>query len=248
VLVRGLQNPNYAAAFEVFSVDGRVATAVTKDNAGQTLTPRLQGMHTVILADYHPMNEVSAAFIDEHEEVLMTACKDAGVKRFLPCPFGFDVRGARRLGRAVASIQRAVEKQTALTLCGMDYTVISCGVLTEHLFSPMAGVDVQRGVVYAPGGVDTVVTTTSLDDLSRLLPEILLSPSSRNKHVDLASATLTYRDIARIVEQVTGKVSAETSFSPLHPPHSPRRDPLSLIPPRLALCVCCAVVIGCHCD
>jgi hypothetical protein len=240
VLVRGLSNPNYAAAFQVFGLDGAVAAAVTSDNAARVFTPRLQGIHTVILADYRPMDELSAAYMDEHEAVLMAACKDAGVKRFLPCPVGFDVRGARRLGKVVASIQRAVERQAALTLCGMDYTVISCGLLTEHLFSPLAGVDVQSGTVQAPGGLNTQVTTTSLDDLSRLLPEVLLSAASRNKHVDLASATLTYRDIVRILEQVTGKVSRRgaAAHRTIGPP-----DLASLITTHCRVstrCPCCA--------
>ena len=204
-LVRGLQNPNYAPAFRVFVLEGAAMRGLTKDNVGVQLTPRLKGMHTVIMADYRPMNEVTAADNDETDSAVMTACKDAEVKRFLPSPFGIDVRGAKKLAGTFDSIQHAVEQQKSLTLSGVDYIVISCGVLTEHLFSPLAGVDVSRGVVNAPGGANTTVTTTTLEDLSRLLPEVLLSPASKDKHVDLCSATITYADIARVIERVTGR-------------------------------------------
>ena len=207
-LVWGLSNPNYAAAFHVFVLESAAMAAVTEDNARTLLAPRLAGMHTVIMADYRPVHDVTAAVVDEREAAVLAACKEAKVQRFLPCPFGFEVKGASRAAKALDSVQRAVKRQAALSTSGLAYTVISCGVLTEHLFSPIAGVDMQRGIVQAPGREDAAVTTTTLGDLARLLPEVLLSPSAKNQHVDLASATVTYSEIADILRQVSGRVSS----------------------------------------
>ena len=125
--------------------------------------------------------------------------------------------------------------------------LISVGLLTEQLFSPLAGVDVQGGVVRAPAalGWDTRITTTTLDDVARMLPEILLSAASHNAMVHLASSTVTYEEIAEIVEKATGNVSRCNTATAQHQTHV-AACPLSL----LGTAVCrylplCAHVVFC---
>ena len=196
-LARGLANPSYAAAFNTVVLPASVLLPANR--AG--LTGILVGVHTVVLA-VPRLRAVSQA--DEWNS-LLESCKQADVKRFLPCPYGFDLAASRKVTGAVSSIGRWLEEQTALMTSGLDYIVVNSGVLTEHLFSPMAGVDVQNGILRPPGGPNVCVTTTTLDDLARLLPEILLSPSAQNSSIRVASDTISYRDIAALLQEITGR-------------------------------------------
>jgi hypothetical protein len=206
-IVAGLANPAYAAAFHVVVLSGLVLHDPCNE---QELSVSLIGAHTVIVVDSHLVwkdgeVQVAESGEDKNWSVLLAAAGKAGVKRILPSPFTFDIQLPAKLSNTFSWLQRSIEHRAQLATCGLDYTIISCGLLTEHLFSPACGVDVERGIVRSPATWNTEVTTTTLDDLSRLIPEILLAPSAKNKRVQLASATLTYSEIADILQEVTGK-------------------------------------------
>lgn len=219
-IVRGLTNPAYSTAFDVRALEMSVVRQCADVSS---LSGLLRGAHTVILADccivWRDGKYVDVSD-DKSWQILIEACERAEVKRFVPSPFEWDLQLARPAKKNEPDppepIRRATERQVLLTnQKTLNYTLISLGVLTEQLFSPLAGVDVEGGIVREPAGLgwQTMITTTTLDDVARMLPEILLSSKSHNTKVRLASATLTYEDVARIVEETTGKVAQNTHSS-----------------------------------
>ena len=219
-LVSALTSPAYSSAFDVRILE--LAVARQRSDVS-SLMGLLRGVHTVISADCCIVQR-EGRYVDISDDSswqrLLEACEKAGVKRFLPSPFEWDLQLARPAKKNEPEppepIRRATERQLLLTnQKAIDYTLISVGVLTEQLFSPLAGVDVDAGIVKVPAGLgwQTKITTTTLDDVARMLPEILLSSKSHNAKIRLASATLTYEDIAKTIEEVTGKVSQHTRAS-----------------------------------
>ena len=214
-IVRGLINPAYSPAFEIRIVE---LSVMRQCNTVAGWVELLRGVHTVIAADCCIVQQQDGRCIDTSDDqdwqTLIESFTKAGVRRFIPSPFEWDLqltgpikKGANELP---ALVRRATERQSLLrSQKELDYTLISVGVLTEQLFSPLAGVDVQAGVVRAPAGLgwQTLITTTTLDDIARMLPEILLSRESHNATVRLCSATVSYLQIAQIIEQTTGKVT-----------------------------------------
>ena len=76
-------------------------------------------------------------------------------------------------------------------------------MLTEQLFTPLYGVEVSggQGVVRAPDGHwERKVATTTVDDLARFLPEVLISKMSDNTTVQLATAVISYKRIAEMLD------------------------------------------------
>ena len=196
-LMAGLTNPAYAPAFEVSSLPASALQELTTPQ----LEERLKGVHTVILT-------TSGLFAAEEESVwprLLAACRSVGVKRLVPSPFTANFQQAKALNKPF--VDRALQHQSALTdsqTVPLDWVLISCGILTETLFSPIAGVDVQNGVVKAPGSWTAPFTTTTLDDLANFLPEILLSKASHNKRIRVSSCSTSYGDIAQLLDEVRG--------------------------------------------
>ena len=219
-IVRGLTNPAYSTAFDVHIVE---LSAVRQCTDVSSLAQLLRGAHTVISADCCIVQR-GGGYVDLSDDklwqTLISACERVEVKRFIPSPFEWDLQlarpGKKHLRELPEPIRRAAERQMLLAnTTDIDYTLISVGILTEQLFSPLAGVDVDGGVVREPAGLgwQTPITTTTLDDIARMMPEILLSSKSHKAKINLASATLTYADVARIIEETTGRVAYHTQHS-----------------------------------
>ena len=216
-LVRALTSPAYVTAFNVRILEVAVLRQCRDVDA---MVELLRGVHTVISADCCIVQQ-GGRYVDVSDDnswrMLIEACEKSGVKRFIPSPFEWDLQLSRPAKKNEPEppepIRRALERQQLLTnQKAIDYTLISVGVLTEQLFSPLAGVDVDGGVVKEPAGLGwhTMITTTTLDDVARMLPEILLSAKSHNAKVRLATTTLSYENVAQLIEQTTGKVRQHT--------------------------------------
>ena len=213
-IVRGLSNPAYSTAFDVRILE---LTVVHQCSTVEQWVQVLRGAHTVVSADCCIVRQNDGRYLDISNDaswrMLIEACEKAGVQRFVPSPFEWDLQLVRPAKKGEPEppepIRRARERQELLTSQKtLDYTILYVGVLTEQLFSPLAGVDVERGVVREPAGLGwaTPVTTTTLDDVARMLPEILLSRKSSKAIVRLCSATPSYEEIARAIEDISGQV------------------------------------------
>jgi nucleoside-diphosphate-sugar epimerase len=138
---------------------------------------------------------------------LTRAVLDAGVRRYIPWQFGvdYDIVG-KGSGQPVFDEQLDVRGM----LRGQDKTgwiIVSTGMFTSFLFEPAAGiVDLEGGSVHGLGTWDTQVTVTTPDDIGRCTAAILFeTPRIANQVVYLASDTVSYGQLADIVERVTGR-------------------------------------------
>ena len=88
-----------------------------------------------------------------------------------------------------------------------EWIIISTGMFTSFLFEQALGVvDLQSHAVYALGSLDTAITATTAEDIGRLTAEILLvEPRVSNTVVYTAGDTMTYRQLANVLEGVVGQ-------------------------------------------
>lgn len=137
---------------------------------------------------------------------LARAVLEAGVARYFPWQFGFDYdvigRGSaqdlfdEQLG--VRALLRAQHRT--------EWVIVSTGLFTSFLLEPFFGVvDVAQGIVRALGSWDTAVTVTSAEDIGTLTAAILFAePRVANRVVHVAGDTVTYGQVANVVEAVLG--------------------------------------------
>ncbi len=138
---------------------------------------------------------------------LTRAVLDAGVRRYIPWQFGvdYDVVG-KGSGQPVFDEQFEVRGM----LRGQhatEWIIVSTGMFTSFLFEPAFGlVDLRAGIVRGLGSWDTRVTVTTPDDIGRCTAAILFeAPPIADRVIYLASDTVSYGQLADIVEKVTGR-------------------------------------------
>lgn len=138
---------------------------------------------------------------------LCDAALQAGVQRFVPWQFGVDYD---LIGRG--SPQDLFDEQLDVRdrLRAQERTgwiIISTGMFTSFLFEPSFGVvDREQGRVNALGSLETAVTVTTPEDIGRLTAAIVLhQPYIVNQVMYTAGDTLTYGELAALLERVTHK-------------------------------------------
>lgn len=140
----------------------------------------------------------------------------AHVNKFVPWQFGVDYD---RIGRGSAQDlfdeqldvrdllrgQSRVDPVAAST--STQWMIVSTGIFCSFLFEPWWGVvePQQQGaeiVVRALGSWENAVTVTNAEDIGTLTVELISSPDTEwNSVVFVAGDTVTYGDLARVVEQ-----------------------------------------------
>ncbi|KAL3491660.1 hypothetical protein BJX62DRAFT_204403 [Aspergillus germanicus] len=142
---------------------------------------------------------------------LARAVLDAGVARYIPWQFGVDYD---IIGRG--SAQELFDEQLDVRdiLRGQKKTkwvIVSTGMFTSFLFEPWFGVvDFEENVVVALGALENRVTVTGVEDIGRFTAEIILGSRSEevfaNRPVYVAGDTISYGELADLVERVTGRM------------------------------------------
>ncbi|SEO83837.1 aromatic alcohol reductase [Aquisalimonas asiatica] len=131
----------------------------------------------------------------------------AGVSRYFPWQFGvdYDIVG-KGSGQPVFDEQYEVRKLLR-SQENTEWVIVSTGMFTSFLFEPAFGVvDLDTSTVRALGSWDTRVTVTTPEDIGHLTAEIYLEePRIRNEIVFIAGDTLSYGQLATIVEEQAGK-------------------------------------------
>lgn len=139
----------------------------------------------------------------------------AGVDRYFPWQFGvdYDLVG-KGSGQPVFDEQYEV-RQLLRSQEATEWVIVSTGMFTSFLFEPDFGVvDLETGTVRALGSWDTRVTVTTPEDIGLLTTEIYLEePRIRNEVVFVAGDTLSYGQLATIVEEATGKAVKRVALS-----------------------------------
>ncbi|WCG82546.1 aromatic alcohol reductase [Pectobacterium sp. A5351] len=131
----------------------------------------------------------------------------ANVARYFPWQFGvdYDVVG-RHSGHPVFDEQYDV-RQLLRSQQSTEWVIVSTGMFTSFLFEPAFDVvDLERETLHALGSWDTKVTVTIPEDIGWLTTEILLAePRLANEVIHVAGDTISYAQLADVVERVTGK-------------------------------------------
>ncbi|PMR73494.1 aromatic alcohol reductase [Billgrantia endophytica] len=131
----------------------------------------------------------------------------AGVNRYFPWQFGvdYDIVG-KESGQPVFDEQYEV-RNLLRSQEATEWVIVSTGMFTSFLFEPGFGVvDLEANTVRALGSWDTRVTVTTPEDIGRLTTEIYLEvPRIANEVVFVAGDTLSYGQLATVMEEVTGR-------------------------------------------
>lgn len=139
----------------------------------------------------------------------------AGVRRYFPWQFGvdYDVVG-RGSGQPVFDEQYEV-RQWLRSQNGTEWVIVSTGMFTSFLFEPAFDVvDLERRTIHGLGSWDTKVTVTTPEDIGRLTTEILLAePRIANEVVYVAGDTISYGQLAKVIERVTGETFEKTVWT-----------------------------------
>jgi len=138
---------------------------------------------------------------------LATAALRSGVKRYFPWQFGVDFEAIGRgspqdLFDAQLDVRELLRSQDKT-----EWVIISTGMFTSFMFEPaFEVVDFETDTVNALGSPDTSVTLTTPDDIGALTAEIVFyEPRFRNEIVYLSGDTVTYGQVADILERVLGR-------------------------------------------
>ncbi len=139
----------------------------------------------------------------------------AGVSRYFPWQFGVDYEiVGKGSGQPVFDEQYEVRKLLR-SQEATEWVIVSTGMFTSFLFEPDFGVvDLETNTVRALGSWDTRVTVTTPEDIGRLTTEVYLEePRISNEVVFVAGDTLSYDQLATIVEEQTGKAVTRIELS-----------------------------------
>lgn len=138
---------------------------------------------------------------------LTQAVLDGGVRRYVPWQFGVDYDLIGR-GSGQDVFDEQLDVRDMLRAQGRtEWIIVSTGMFTSFLFEPSFGVvDLADNAVHALGSWKTAVTLTTPEDVGNLTAAILFAePRIANQVVYVAGDTITYGQLADIVEAVLGR-------------------------------------------
>lgn len=139
----------------------------------------------------------------------------AKVERYFPWQFGvdYDVVG-QGSGQPVFDEQYQV-RQLLRAQQQTEWVIVSTGMFTSFLFEPAFDVvNLAARTIHGLGTWDTRVTVTTPEDIGRLTTEVLLAePRIANEVVYVAGDTISYGDLAEVVERVSGQTFKKKLWS-----------------------------------
>lgn len=140
------------------------------------------------------------------------AAVQAGVKRFFPWQFGVDYAAIAEGGGGVEgsghgelfgemlAVRRLLAGQS-----GTGWTVVSTGLFMSFLFLKGFGaVDLKGRVLRGLGGWENEVTVTDVEGIGKVVAELVYEPAEGNGAVYVAGDTVSYAEVADLVEEVYG--------------------------------------------
>jgi len=138
---------------------------------------------------------------------LTEAALMSGVKRYIPWQFGVDYDLIGRGSPQDLFDEQLDVRDLLRAQSRTEWVIISTGMFTSFLFDSAFGVvNLPTATVNALGSLETAVTVTTPDDIGVLTAAIVLhTPRIINQVVYTAGDTLTYGDLADLLERVTGR-------------------------------------------
>jgi hypothetical protein len=146
------------------------------------------------------------------------AVLQAGVSRYVPWQFGVDYDAIGRGSPQTLFDEQLDVRDMLRAQDATDWIIVSTGMFTSFLFEPDVGVvDLATNTVNALGGWDNAVTVTTPEDIGEITAEILqVRPRIANQVVYVAGDTITYGDLADIVERVRGVPITRNAWTVAH--------------------------------
>lgn len=146
---------------------------------------------------------------------LAEAALAGGVPRFVPWQFGMDYDVIGRNSPQDLFDEQLEVRDLLRGQNGTEWVIVSTGMFTSFVFDPGFGVvDLSTNTVNALGNWDNEVTLTTPEDIGVLTAEIIhAQPRIANQVVFVAGDTITYRQLADIVEEVRGTPVTRTEWS-----------------------------------
>ncbi|KAJ6450127.1 hypothetical protein C8R47DRAFT_1171204 [Mycena vitilis] len=205
-----------------------VEALVRPSSVGKPRVKKLEdlGVKTSVLDIGGPVEELAAALtgvdvlisaIDAMGQLaqlrLVTAAKEAGVKRFVPCAFTTVAPpgGVMRLRDEKEQVYQEIRKHF------LPYTIIDVGYWHQISFPtvPSGRLDyasmMSKNTIHAGGTAPTMLT--DLRDIGLFVARIIKDPRTLNRAVFTYSDVLSENEIFGIVEEVTGEKVERTYVS-----------------------------------
>ncbi|MGV9800481.1 aromatic alcohol reductase [Mycobacterium sp. NPDC003449] len=146
---------------------------------------------------------------------LAQAALTAAVARYFPWQFGVDYDKIGR-GSAQPLFDEQLDVRDLLRhQHDTEWVIVSTGMFTSFLFEPAFGVvDLVSSTVHALGSWDNEVTLTTPEDIGVLTADVVFAqPRIRDAVVYLAGDTISYRELADIVDRVRGTTVTRDEWS-----------------------------------
>ena len=130
----------------------------------------------------------------------------SGCRRYFPWQYGIDYdvvgRGsAQDLFTEQLDVRELLREQSEV-----EWVIVSTGIFTSFIFEPGFGVvSAERDVVTALGSWENRVTATAPEDIGSVVAEIALQRMEVKGVVFAAGDTVSMRQIADVVDDVSGK-------------------------------------------
>lgn len=158
---------------------------------------------------------------------LADAALTAQVRRYFPWQFGVDYDAIGR-GSAQPLFDEQLDVRDLLRdQRATEWVIVSTGMFTSFLFEPAFGVvDLAANTVHALGSWDNEVTLTTPEDIGVLTADIVFArPRIHNTVVYLAGDTISYRELADIVDRVRATTVTRTEWTTDFLADQLRQDP-----------------------
>ncbi|KAH7361410.1 NmrA-like protein [Plectosphaerella cucumerina] len=139
----------------------------------------------------------------------------AGARRLIPWQFGVDYDAigkgsAQDLFDEQLSVRALLRSQTET-----QWTILSTGMFVSFLFEPSFGiVDLSGSATRALGDWTTEVTVTTVEDIGRMVAEVIWRPDETTEGVVfVAGDTISYGRLADLVKKVMGREFSRQRWS-----------------------------------
>lgn len=139
----------------------------------------------------------------------------AGIPRFIPWQFGVDYDTIGRGSPQDLFDEQLDVRDVLRSQNKTRWTIVSTGMFTSFLFEPAFGVvDLENTQVNALGSLENRVTLTTAEDIGLITAEIVLEDLFNGQPIFIGGDTISYEELAQLVERVTGKPITRNVLTP----------------------------------
>ncbi|KAK2883387.1 hypothetical protein FQN49_000027 [Arthroderma sp. PD_2] len=154
----------------------------------------------------------------------------AKIPRFIPWQFGVHYDAIGRGSAQDLFDEQLDVRQLLRSQKDTKWLIVSTGMFTSFLFEPGVGiVNLEHERVRALGSWENRVTVTAPEDIGRITAEVVLGEEGdglfANEPIFIAGDTVSYAQVARIVEDLTGKQFHKTVLTVEEAEEALARDP-----------------------